>query len=200
MKLTSIVTLVCLLFWAGTAFAQKGSVVKIEDFKIHDVKTPDYGGTADKGGKGARNKWCRIEVKFSTSEEWLDEVELRWLVLVSADNSKRPLGLFRNVTYEYVSSGNHYASVYIRPRFFERFFRSGRTDTSKVSVYVEAYVKGQRVASGDKRASSGKIPNGWQKMTDQMRKIENALLPKSLTPFAPLDCDYYEDEKITIED
>ncbi|MBQ6472611.1 MAG: hypothetical protein IJJ33_11545 [Victivallales bacterium] len=198
MKITYIAVLACLLCWAESAFAQKRSVVKIDDFKIHDVKTPDYGGAADKGGKGSKSKWCRVEVKFATSEDWLDEVELRWLVLVSADNSKRPLGLFRNVTYEYVKQGNHYASVYIRPRFFERYMKSGKCDASKISVYVEAYVKGQRVASQDKRANG--IPSGWQKLTDQMRKMENALLPKSLTPFAPVDCDYYEDEKITIED
>ena len=198
MRFTYIAVLVCLLCWAGPAFAQKRAPIKIDDFKIHDLKTPDYGGATDKGGKGAKSKWCRVEVKFATSEEWLDEVELRWLVLVSADTVKRPLGLFRNVTYEYVKSGNHYASVYIRPRFFERYMKSGKVDTSKVSVYVEAYVKGQKVASLDKRANG--IPTGWQKMTDQMKKVENALLPKSLTPFAPVDCDYYEDEKITIED
>lgn len=185
-----------LLFITMPVMAQKSrSDAKIANIKIKDVVTPTY-RESQEGSKGARNRWCKLEVEYDTKgrNEWINELEVRWTVMIEADNLRQYAGLMQTVTYTDVADGKHFACVYIKPKFFERYMRSKRIEPNKISTYVEIWVDGQRVAREEKR--SNRAPKEWFTKTDQMKTFANELLPKSKTPFAPLDYDYYEHEKV----
>ncbi|MBR0460114.1 MAG: hypothetical protein IJJ26_12830 [Victivallales bacterium] len=195
----SLFALVCVLFAAPAALAQKKVTAKIASLKITDQKTPLF-NAAKEGSKGSKDHWGKIELKFSTSSkgDWVDEIQVRWLVLVYPDTSKTPIGLSINTTYVDINEGNHTVAVYIRPKFFERYFKSGRLVKTAVAAYAEIVYGGQRLDNAEQKCAQA--PKDWFKMADQMKQVKGALLPRSKTPFAVIDYDYYEDEKLDNEE
>jgi hypothetical protein len=175
-------------------FAQGKIDGKINKIDVRDQKTPLF-SEGQQGSKGSNGRWCRIDVEFETKgRSWLKEAEVRWIVMVNTDSLSKPASMSLNVTYVDVKEGKCNVCAYIPPKFFDRYMRGGRVDSSRINVYVELYASGQRIARNEYRGSR-KTADNWYKMTDSTQSFPNSLLPKSKTPFAFLDYDYYEYEK-----
>lgn len=184
---------ILLLVFAGAAFAQKLEV-KITKIDVKDQKTPSFAESI-RGGSGAGNRWARVEIEFETrGREWVNELEVRWLVAINADNIQKPAAMPLTVTYTDVKEGRHCVCAFISPKFFERYMRSRRIDPTKMSVYAEIRAGGQALARDERRSS--RMPDKWYGMLDKMQGFPEALLPKYKTPFAAMDFDYYEVEKL----
>ena len=189
----SIVMLLMALNGASL-FAQGKVAASVNRIEAREQKTPVF-SEAQRGGQGGGGRWCRIDVEIETKgRQWFNELEVRWLVAVNADNLQKTASLPLNVTYTDVKEGKVYACTYISPKFFERYMKSKRADISRISVFVEVYANGQRIARRERRFNN-KMPDNWYNMTDKMQAFPTALLPKYKTPFAFLDYDYYEVEK-----
>ena len=181
------------------AVAQSSRVnVKITSLKFESERTPSFKDST-RGNRGARNTWCRIDLNFDTNgarNGWEDEIEVFWLVLAESDVSSKPLVMSQSVFYTDVEDGKHAACIYLKPKFFQRYLDSSRIDTRKLSVYVEIRAGGQRKAREE--IKSNRLPDGWYNKAEAAGNIlKFELLPKSKTPFAPVDYDYYEHEKVS---
>lgn len=195
MRLLAVICLVA----APLAMAQRSRVdVKITSLKFESERTPSFKDSS-RGNQGARDMWCRIDLTFDTKgarNGWLDEVEVFWMVLAESDVSSKPLVMTQSVFYTDVQDGKHAACVYLKPKFFRRYIGSSRIDSRKLSVYAEIRIDGQRVAREE--VKSNRVPDGWYNKAEAAGRIlQSELLPKSRTPFAALDYDYYEHEKVS---
>ena len=179
----------------GTQLFAQNIEGRISRIDLREQRTPVFDASL-KGSQGSGGRWCRIDVEFETKgRQWINEAEVRWLVAVNADGLPKTASMPLNVTYTDVKEGRCNVCAYIPPKFFERYMRSQRMDASKVSVYVELYVSGKRIARNERRGNS-RMPDNWFSMTDKMQPFPNTLLPKNKTPFAAFDYDYYEVEKL----
>ncbi len=189
--------ILAVVFFALPVYAQRGgggTEIKIKKIDLKDQVTPQFKDSL-RGSQGAKERWFRVDVEFDSKskKEWIGELEVRWLVAIQTDTGK-VAGLTQAITYLDVEDGRgHNLCAYVSPKFFRRYFRSKRIESGKISVYVEFYVDGVRVAREEKRSNS--MPNNWYNSLDKMQSFPNALLPKSKTPFAAMDFDYYEFEK-----
>ena len=177
-------------------YAQKGggTEIKIKKIDFKDQVTPQFKDSLH-GSQGAKERWFRVDVEFDSKSkrEWIGELEVRWLVAIETDTGKIA-GLTQSITYLDVEDGrSHNICAFVSPKFFRRYLRSKRIESGRISTYVEFYVDGVRVAREEKH--SNKMPNNWYNSLDKMQAFPNTLLPKSKTPFAPMDFDYYEFEK-----
>lgn len=173
------------------AQAQKMAVT-IKDVKIGTVKTPDYKDSKEPN----KNYWCRLLVNFNTSgAKWINELDVRWTV--ATFNADGKLVVMREtVTYEDIEDGRaHRACVYIKPSFPRKYQNRSQFDGNSMAVFVEILYGGKRLAVyEDKR--SGKLPDKWYEKVQNGPTLKGQLLPKSKTPFAPMDYDFFEHEKI----
>ncbi len=196
--MTRLLAMICLAA-APLAMAQRSRVdVKVTSLKFETERTPSFKDSS-RGSQGARDMWCRVDLAYDTKgarNGWLDEVEVFWMVLAESDVSSKPLVMTQSVFYTDVEDGKHIACIYLKPRFFKRYIGSSRIDSRKLSVYVEIRVDGQRVAREE--IKTNRVPDGWYNKAEAAGRIlQNELLPKSKTPFAPLDYDFYEHEKVS---
>lgn len=197
-SVTRLLVMICLVA-APLAMAQRSRVdVKITSLKFETERTPSFKDSS-RGNQGSREMWCRIDLAFDTKgarNGWADEVEVFWMVMAESEVSSKPLVMTQSVFYTDVQDGKHAVCVYLKPKFFKRHIGSSRVDSRKLSVYAEIRIDGQRVARQDVKSS--RAPDGWYSKAEASgRIIQSELLPKSRTPFAPLDYDYYEHEKVS---
>ena len=195
--LSRAILVLAMLFSVLPLYAQKGgsAEIKIKKIDFKDQVTPQFKDSLH-GSQGAKERWFRVDVEFDSKSKrgWIGELEVRWLVAIQADNVTKVAGLTQSITYLDVEDDrSHKVCAYVSPKFFRRYFKSKRIENNKISVYVEFYVDGVRVAREQKAATS--MPSDWYNKLDKFQSFPNTLLPKSKTPFAALDFDYFEFEK-----
>ena len=190
-----LVLVMAVMAVVGTQLFAQGNIEgRIYKIDLRDQKTPVF-DASQRGSQGSGGRWCRIDVEFETKgRQWLNEVEVRWLVAVNADELPKAASMPLNVTYTDVKEGRRNVCAYISPKFFERYMRSQRIEAAKISVYVELFVNGKRIARNERRGNS-RMPDNWFTMNDKMQAFPTTLLPRYKTPFAFFDYDYYEVEK-----
>ncbi len=168
----------------------------ISKLKCFNERTPSF-PAASQGNKGSRDDWCRIDLEFETktapNERWIDEIEVKWMVLAEVPGEKRAILMTLSTFYTDVEDGKHNACAYLKPKFFKRHLNSSRPVLNRLSLYAEILAGGQTIARQEVK-SSGRVPDNWFR---SQGGLANELLPKRLTPFAPFDYDYYEHEKVT---
>ena len=176
---------------AQTAQAQKVAA-QIKGVKIGTVKTPDF-----KDSREPNNKyWCRISMDFSTAGSWLNEIDVKWTVATFNADGKL-LVMRESVTYEDIDPDNrkHSVCAFLKPSFPRKYQKRSQFDTNNIAVYVEILYGGKKIgAFEDKRIS--KLPDKWYEKVQNGVSLKGQLLPKSKTPFAPIDYDAFEHEKV----
>ena len=189
--LTCWIALLFVMLAAQTAQAQKMAAA-IKDVKIGTVKTPDYKDSKEPN----KNYWCRVLVNFSTSgAKWINELDVKWTV--ATFNADGKLVVMREtVTYEDIEDSRiHRACVYIKPTFPRKYQNRSQFDTSSIAVFVELIYGGKRIAAYE-NGKVGKLPDKWYEKVQNGPTLKGQLLPKSKTPFAPMDYDFFEHEKV----
>jgi len=195
----SFLPLLVAMFFLGSdqARAQRAGrqEANISKMRCYSERTPSFPASAQ-GNRGSRDDWCRIDLDFDTktapNEGWLDEIEIKWAVLADTPGSEGAKLMSVSTFYTDVEDGKHSACVYIKPKFFKRYMKTSRLATNRLSLYAEIVVNGQVLARFENK-SSNRVPDGWFRRNPN---LVNELLPKRLTPFAVLDYDYYEHEKV----
>ncbi len=180
----------------GEALAANYKNAKIARVGVTSMSAPTL--NSSKHAAPTASNWCMIDVEYNLDGErgsWTDDVEIRWFVAIKSDNGNKLITLTRNVKYcDIETSKKHVAAIMIRPAFFERYTAYKRADASKVSAYAEVYVGGKLVARKERKSTTITVDNWWTNMEKPSKRMENALLPRYLTPFAVVDTHYYDTE------
>ena len=194
MKTAKSILFAFLFVLAGLSplFAQQSMEARIDKIRLTAEKTPYFSSSSH----SSQNFWLAVNVDFSTkaANEWINEMDVRFVLLMELENG-RFVYMDKTIPYVDVQNGRqHHVVAYVKPAFFERYMRSSRPDAGKISVHVEISAGGRRLAADDKYANP-KIPKNWFGNLNKLRDMSGELRAKSTTPFAPLDYDYYEEEK-----
>lgn len=186
------------LCFTVSLFAQRRTQVEadIREVKFQAVKTPDFKDNK----QPTTDYWCRITALFDIKKidagnaKFIDSMDIVWKIVLDDDKGK-PMILSQTVTYEDIEKSNgHRACIFIPPKFFKHYQKTNRVPTTGYSWYVELKVNGEKIAF--KEETKHKLPDKWYNKTDgNASRSGRYLIPKSKTPFAALDYDYYEVEK-----
>ena len=179
--------------------AQKKTKAEIKISKIgcEAVKTPRFKDSTE----SEKDYWGRFYVKFDllnsgAKEDWLDSVDITWKIVCTDKITNRPKLYSMTVTYEDIEKGTgHNACIFLKPKFLRRFTNSKRFSPGDFSIYVEFQIDGQKIASESETKPAHKALKNWQKEEADRGRSERYLIPKSKSPFASLDYDYWENEK-----
>ncbi|MBT3287468.1 MAG: hypothetical protein HN849_31860 [Victivallales bacterium] len=189
--------LVFSLLLAGGLQAQNRNRARIKftDFELNNVPTPEYKDATHPQAKG-EHEWLQIFTEYEASGGrggWLDQVELRWYVLVKTAREQFILLQAKVVYLDVETKGEkHHAVVYIRPAFSRRYFDKERIPKANVWVRVEAVVNGQVVETEKYGRSKSPPGSWWQAKEPRVKHVADTLLTRDRTPFAPMDYDFYE--------
>jgi hypothetical protein len=148
------------------------------------LRTPDYKTSSPESQTRAKN-WGCISVEYETSEDWTDELEFRYFVLVKDTASNKYLLFSKTVAYIEIAKGKHLSTVFVRPNTLQRYGEMER-------AAVEVWEKGQRVAMASIPPVEGQP--WWQVavVTGQVKVMDNMLMNRAESPFAYVAYENYE--------
>ena len=170
---------------------KKNMGVDIRELKITIEKTPKTKGSRN-GSSGSGAKWIALKAQvYVSGQDWLDEVEARWNVLVDCGSKKKPILLPLSTKFVHLEKGKNYISAFVHPTFFKKYLDTESVNTSKISATLDIAVNGKVMARKSKGSKTGLIATPTKCKVDN-----NGLMPRSKTPFADVDFDYYANEKI----
>ena len=179
----TVVLTVVWLFVGSTAFAQA------HDFQLTKitknlVSTPQFSYTgAQQYPTNQRDRWLEVEVEFSATPEYTDELTLKYFILV---NGKLLTG---EVTHVNVAAGQRRSVMYVAPQALARCTRNQPVTPNAIqNVAVQVTQKG---AIKDE-LSVNRTPGQWYA---GLPAVSGLVLNKNETPFAPLYWDRYEQIK-----
>jgi len=182
-----LATLATALFAGGAVLAQESAVeVEITRLDVDDnVYTPYYRVETEQDHEpGAAQKWLKLNVEYTTSGGWINQLAVRHKALVTDHGSPDPVVLAEEVAYINVGPGDHTSSVYMHPNCVERY----GVDASKIDHAVELLVDGQVVA---RRRTNKEAEGDWAH--DPGIPVHNGhLLNASETPFWFINYDFRE--------
>jgi hypothetical protein len=183
------------LLLAGTATAQDSRVrVRVSNIKVDlkTVRTPIFQSTSNPQAT-SEYEWLQVYVEYETeaARRWADEVTITWSLLVRPTNTTKPILLQETATYVDVADGKHHAVMYVRPGFIRRYCDTRSPNKSHFAAYAEISCDGKILAQ-EEFSRSTQPKNWWRAKEPDVRLIEGELMPPDLTPFAPLDYDFYE--------
>ncbi len=142
------------------------------------LRTPIF--TTDTSENIKRNReWVCLSVTYDTEPDWIDELEVRYMVLVKHPKTGAYTMFPATVTYQDVAKGKgHTSTVFLRPQTVERY---GAVDW----VGVRMFAGGQQVAIAQD-------PNDKSPWTASIKTVEKVLLNRSQTPFFLIGYDNFE--------
>lgn len=166
----------------AAAVSQAGKEIQVRKVEMSQIRTPEYSSSVNEATITANN-WTRILVRFDTEADWIDQLEMRFYIVVKNSRTSAYTMFTGTFVYSEVSKGrNHQAAVFLRPRTTERYGVPERAG-------VEVYSKGELVSAGswpeDNKA-------WWRTATANLRTVEGYVLERSQTPFAFIAVDNYE--------
>ncbi len=194
---------VCLLFMTAVflsplAWGQRRSSFSVKEsgsgpkLKLETLRGPEFKDS--RYSSSAAGYWGVINLEFELNnkkDEWIDELEVFCKILIETKNGK---GLVLENSFFYVDvcgGDKNRVVLYIPPNFFRRHLELSKPDMNKTNVYLELRVEGKPIHKNVIIQTNTRIPKDWYGKTDRYRTLNNVILLKSKTPFAPLDYDYY---------
>jgi hypothetical protein len=167
--------------------------IRISGLDRNWVRTPQFRDTSNTKAT-AKTEWLQFEVQYESSggrDGWLDSVTIDWIVLMKPAGGK-PMLMKRRVVYKDVQEGTHYAVTYLRPKFLLRYTGKKKPDKSSFAIYVAIRANGEKMDR--KMDVRMRLPRDWYRRGEpDVRLVEGELLPRTKTPFAAMDYDFYED-------
>ena len=152
-----------------------GYELKLGRISYQLVQAPDYrqfdGGAAPGLSTMLSTKWLRIEVQFESRPDWVDDVQIKYYVLMGKGQEAR---LFvGEITHVNVPRGsNHYSAMFMHPNIVERY---GRGQIEAVAARI--FYKNQLVDQASMPPSHAPL---WEKYTP----TPGFLLPPQQTPWS----------------
>lgn len=182
--------------------------------------TPKFPGPSGKSSR-AKTNWMQIEVTFSWQNTsatgadgqplstFLDELELDVFALLNTRVSatEQAALVTGKTTLQNVPEGKDLvAVVYISPRLIDKLFNGKAPSNATGALLGKDTVGAVLKFNGEEVAVFPQVgpnqPPFWENLQavrlsdDLVRKVEDGILPKSKTPFAFSNWDYYQEEKI----
>jgi len=189
--------LVCLLS-IPFAYGQRRSRFSVKEggslkLNLETMRAPEFKDS--KQGISGCAYWGVVSLEFeldNKKDEWIDELEVYCLVLAQQKGGTA-VALEQSFRYMDVCGGEkNRVQLFITPTFFKRYLDSGkRPDMSKLSAYVEIRMGGVALHKNPITSTATGLPKDWYQQVGRIKRIANALFPKSKTPFASVDFDYY---------
>ncbi|MDD3953834.1 MAG: hypothetical protein PHY82_07960 [Lentisphaeria bacterium] len=180
------------------AYGQRRSRFSVKEggslkLKLETMRAPEFKDS--KQGIAGCAHWGVVSLDFeldNDKDEWVDELEVYCLILAQQKGGTA-VALEQSFRYMDVCGGDkNHVLLFITPTFFRRYLdNSKRPDTSKLSAYVELRVGGSPIHKSPIFNTAAGLPKDWYQQAGRIKRIANALLPKSRTPFASVDFDYY---------
>ncbi len=183
--------------------AQRIRQSTMEGFEFTDVEfddlQPPYYQPQEALPARRDQRWLRIMVEYDVSgnrDEWVDELVLDWSVAITPGND-RPLLMRTRVEYTDIRAGeDHWAAVYVRPAILLRYYGDDTVTDNDILVYIQVSINGR--PAGTLRYNDADAPdNWWQAREPQVTLRPDELLPRSKTPYAVLNADFFEYIKST---
>jgi len=187
MKLTpSIFAVIGLFGFASGLFAQAPTgQIQITKINKNFITNPQFTYTgAEQFVAGQRDRWLEVEVEFTSTAEFTDDLTLRYYILI---NGKLLTG---EVTHTNVAGGKDRRSVmYVPPQALIRVMENRSIVPNTVqNITIQAVQQG---TVKDEQSLVRAAPQ-WYK---SIPSLSGLVLNKNETPFAPLYWDRYEQIK-----
>ena len=184
--------------------AAKEKLIDFKKLEIAAQKAPDFalkGGTTEKRNK--QKDWMEIEFEIEAKApkgapkdlKFLDNLQVKFFVVMQpADATKRKVMLLADVTYNNVPIGNdaQHMVVYLSPASLVNI--TGDKIVNKAMIQMVGAEVTYNGAMVGRYPETGPTAEFW-KLPAAPAPETGRLLPKHLTPFAPLWYDYYLEEK-----
>ncbi len=186
-SLHSLLVLVCGLSLAGSLQGQVApGVFGITKITKTLITSPQFTYSGAQGYQPYQanqpNQWLEVEVEFSSTPEYVEELTLRYHVLV---NGKVLTG---EVTHTNVAAGKGHRSVmYVPPQALSRFMGNRQPIQPAAIQNIAVQIVQQGAVKDD--TSLVKAPAQWYAA---LPRTAGLLLNKNETPFAALYWDRYE--------
>jgi hypothetical protein len=176
------------MFTASSVVAQNEGARKdfeIKALKQQTRKAPNFSGTGESlGGNSswANKPWHQIEVDFSSTPEWADDVQIKYYVLIGQG---KELQMFTGqITHINVDRAtHHYSAMFLHPSTLVRYGQ-GKVE----AVAVQLFYKGRLVD----QTSDPKANRRWW---EQYTPVEGFLLAPEQTPWSVVAFQRYEASK-----
>ena len=179
--LTTVIVLGAVILQANAEVKIKIRSIAVDD----NVYTPYYGiETEQTHDQGSAQRWVRLEVKYSTSGGWIDELAIKQLAIANEHGDKSPVILEANVTYLNVGPGNHVAYVYMHPNCVKRYDVKAKALNSAAIFSINGKVVAQEETARKTKA-------GWS-TSGKYTIHEGHLLSEADTPFWFVNYDFKE--------
>ena len=187
MKLASSVLAVAGLLGSVSGLLAQAPSGQIQITKINRnfITNPQFTYTgAEQFVSGQRDRWLEVEVEFTSTAEFADDLTMRYYILI---NGKLLTG---EVTHTNVAGGKDRRSVmYVPPQAIIRVMEGRATAPNSVqNVAIQAVQQG---TVKDEQSLVRAAPQ-WYK---SIPSLSGLVLNKNETPFAPLYWDRYEQIK-----
>lgn len=167
---------------AAKTAGQADREIQVRKVELNQVKTPDYSSNAGESSITVKD-WAKIIVRFDTDPDWIDQLEMRFYIVVKNPKNSAFTMFTGAYVYSDIPKGrNHMVAVYLRPRTLERY------GNVVEQAGVEVYSKGEVL-------SAGSFPNSnkpWWRTATNVRTMEGYVIDRSQTPFAVIAADNYE--------
>ena len=193
-------TMLTIAFGLGLLFTAHGQGaseprfrLRVKDLDVNLRRTPLYQAESTPYAK-SEDDWLQLLLTYEVDVEggkWVDRLQLKWHVALLQPSGK-PLLLNRAIDYVDVEKGECHAVVYVRPGLLKRYFKDGKIDKDQVLVHVVFKANGSVVETFEHRGTDNVPQRWWDAGPAQVVTKTEELLPRTKTPFAPLDYDYYE--------
>jgi hypothetical protein len=195
--------------------------VEVTDLKIEKQRGGDTGNRVPGVPADTKSEWVRITAEFDlltargkgnygNDAKWLDEAEFEWtIVLPKATSSggkpseSRSVRSTKKFTYGNISEGEkHHVVIYLHPRVYERHKDGLTRDLAFVRLRVkiagktheEAYARGRSFTNSTSEAR--RLFPEFRKAvwfdSEDVKQIQNALVPRYRTPWVGVGENYYE--------
>ena len=181
-----IITVLSIAMVAITFQAQAAVKIKIRSIDVNgSIFTPlyDIDTELDHDTK-TRQRWIRLEIKYSTSGGWIDELSIKQLAIAKGHGEKDPVILSVDVTYLNIGPGNHTATVYMHPNCVRRYDVKAKELDSGVFFMIDGAVVAQE-------ETTRKVTKGWS-TNGKYTLHEGHLLSEADTPFWFVNYDFKE--------
>ncbi|MEP6936624.1 MAG: Amuc_1102 family pilus-like protein [Chthoniobacterales bacterium] len=173
-----------LIIFCAAAFGQRRAASDFQVTKItrNLISTPQYTYRgAEQFVTNQQERWLEVEVEFTSSPEFTDELTLKYFILL---NGKLLSG---EVTHVNIPAGRESRSVvYVSPRTLARFIGNRAVELAAIQNIAVQIVQ-QGVVKDE--ASLVRAQPQWFARVPQ---VAGFVLNKNETPFAPLYWDRYE--------
>ncbi len=199
----ALTTLFLLSLIAPLANSQDVHRAKITDISVVEQQTPQFSVSGPKDKKVKPREWfeleAEIEVETKSTSGFIPELTANWYVIMGDKPNKQTVRLSGKTTFKNVrcADGKAYISAYIEPDTIERL--TGQQKASARDLKAIALVLSGTNILSDKKHIGGltmvtaeKDLEWW--LTSKYKSLDDLIVAKSKTPFAPLWVDRYPTE------